>query len=445
MDAGHKRKRLVALILGVALIVVLFLAFVAPGNAGDPSIPDGDVALVEDAPDGGVSDEEFQQNLLQAAFNLQLREVPPTDDPQYDQVKEAAISNAIQGRWVRGEAADRGIEVTDRDVDKAFDQIVQEQLGGEKGYKEFLASSKVDGEPAFDEDAVREVAELTAISDRLQSEALPSATPDVPDEDVDDYYNANIEQFEQPETRDVRIILNPDAGKIQDALDALGTDPSPDTWDKVAKKYSTDEATKSQGGLREAVAERQNEPALDDAIFSAETGEVVGPIEGESGSYVIQVEQVTPAETTPLSDVKDQIVSTLQQGLEAQAVEQFRSDFIGKWTSRTFCDDDVVVDLCSNAEPPPEPCTIDDEKEREQADPAALKVGCPAPALPRNVVSPGTAGVFPGTQVPALPQGPVKPASAQPALPPGAAPIGPGGAPPVPPSGSSGTPPPATP
>jgi hypothetical protein len=155
---------------------------------------------------------------------------------------------------------------------------------------------------------------------------------------------------------------------------------------------------------------------------------------------------VTPAETTPLSDVKDQIVSTLQQGLEAQAVEQFRSDFIGKWTSRTFCDDDVVVDLCSNAEPPPEPCTIDDEKEQEQADPAALKVGCPAPALPRNAVSPGTAGVFPGTQVPALPQGPVKPASAQqPALPPGVAPIGPGGAPPVPPSGSSGAPPPATP
>ena len=182
------------------------------------------------------------------------------------------------------------------------------------------------------------MAELTAISDRLQTEALPDETPDVPDEDVERFYDANIEQFETPETRDVRVILNPDAAEIDAAIEELGDAPTPEDWEKVAKQYSTDEATKSQGGLRRAVAEGQNEPALDEAIFSAETGEVVGPIEGESGCYVIQVEEVTEAATTPIEDVREQIVQTLQQGISQEAITDFRDAFIGKWTARTFCE-----------------------------------------------------------------------------------------------------------
>jgi foldase protein PrsA len=431
----HKRKRLVALILGVALVVA-FGAFAISGDIGDPSVPDGAVAIVEDAPDGTITDEEFQANLEQAAFNLQLQDVPPVDDPQYEQVSQSAISNAIQTRWVRGEAEERGITVTDRDVDQALQTIIDDQLGGQKGYEKFLQDSP------FDEEAVRSVAELTAISDQLQSQALPSEPPTVSDSEVEDYYDANIEQFKQPETRDVRVILNPDASKIEEAQAQLEQDDSPEGWDKVAKEFSTDEATKNDGGLRQDVAQGQNEPALDDAIFSAATGSVVGPIEGESGSYVIEVEKVTPGQTTPLDQVSDQIRQTLQQGIQSQTVATFRTDFIGKWTSRTFCDEDVAVDLCANAPPPPEACTIDDEEERSQADPATLEVGCPAPAAPRNVINPGTGGLFPGEQPPALPQGPVKPAAAAPAgLPPGVSPLGPAGAPPTGAPPTQGTPP----
>ena len=433
MPAGVKRKRLVALILGVALVVT-FGAFVVSGDIGEPSIPDGAVAVVEDAPDGTITDEEFQTGLEQAAFNSQLKEVPPPDDPQYEQISQSAIANAIQTRWVKGEAEDRGITVTDREIDQAFQTIVEQQLGGQKGYEKFLADSP------FDEQAVRDVAELTAISDRLQSEAIPEEAPDVSDDQVEQYYEANIAQFEQPETRDVRVILNPDASKIEQAKAELEQDDSPESWDKVAKEFSTDEATKNDGGLRQDVAQGQNEPALDDAIFSAAQGSLVGPIEGESGSYLIEVEKITPGQTTPLDQVSDQIRQSLQQGLQSQTVESFRTDFIDKWTARTFCSEDVAVELCANAPPPPETCTIDDEEERSQADPAALEAGCPAPAAPRSVVNPGTGNLFPGEQAPVLPQGPIKPAAAAPTgLPPGVSPLGPTGAPPTgaPPQGTA--------
>lgn len=439
MQGDPRRKRLAALILGVALAVT-FGIFVVSGAVGDPSIPDDGVAVVEEAPDGTVTQEEFDGGLRQAAFNLQLRELPPESDPQFEQVQQAALSNAIQSRWVRGEAEERGITVDDRDTAQALDTIINEQLGGQKGYERFLESSEIDGEPAFTEADVREVAELTAISNRLQEEALPTEPPDVSDADVELYYEANEEQFEVPESRDVRVILNPDPDEIDAALEELGDDPSAETWEQVARKYSTDEATKADGGLRRAVAEGQNEPALDEAIFSAEAGEVVGPIDGESGVYAIQVEEVTPAETTPLADVREQIVQTLQQGLQQQEVEAFQREFIEKWTSRTFCEDDLVVDLCANADAPEEPCPIDDTSEREQAAPEELDAGCPAPAGPRSVVNPATGSVFPGQQVPALAQGPYKPAPDPAAgLQPGAVPIGPDGAPVAPTGAPPGT------
>ena len=432
------RRKLAALVLGAALVVT-FAGFAIAGDIGTPSVPGDAVAVVEEAPDGEITEEEFQEDLRQAAFNLQLRELPPPDDPQLVQVREQALSAAIQARWLRGEASERGITVDERNVDQSFDQIVQEQLGGQKGYRDFLRQSRVDGEPAFTEEGVREVAELTALSDRLQEQALPEEAPDVPESEVEQFYEANAEQFEQPATRDVRVVLNPDAAEIGEAIDELGSDPQPEDWESVATKYSTDEATKGQGGLRRDVVEGQNEPALDEAIFAAATGEVVGPIEGESGTYVIQVEEATDAETTPLADVREQIVQTLQQGITQQRVTQFRNDFIGKWTSRTFCAEDVVVPLCANAPPPADFCQFDDEDEREQADPASLEAGCPAPVAPRGAVNPGTAQVFPGQQLPVLPQGPLKPVAAPTDLPPGALPLGPEGAPA--PGGAQGAPP----
>jgi parvulin-like peptidyl-prolyl isomerase len=428
----EQKKRLVALVLGVALVVALG-AFAISGDIGESSLSDDEVAFVDGAPDGAVTDAGLQTGLEQAAFNLNLREVPPPSDPQFAQVQEAAISNALQGRWVRGEAADRGITVTERDIDQAFDTIVNEQLGGQKGYEKFLEDSP------FDEEAVRDVAELTAISDRLQADALPQEPPVVSDTQVEDFYDANLAQFEAVETRDVRVILNPDPAKIDQARALLEQDDSPENWEKVAKKLSTDEATKNDGGLREDVAQGQNEPALDDAIFSATTGSLVGPIEGDSGSYLIQVETVTPGETTPLEDVADQIRQTLQQGIQSEDVEQFRSDFIEKWTAQTICAEEIAVALCANAPAAPDPCPVDDATELEQADPATVEGGCPAPVLPRNVVNPGTGSLFPGEQLPVLPQGPLKPPLAAPAgLPPGASPLGPGG---VPPAGASGAPP----
>jgi parvulin-like peptidyl-prolyl isomerase len=460
--------RRAAAVLGGALVLVLIYAFTF-GDAGQPGVPDGDVAFVEEVPtfdcvvgtgegkdfkpeveqcDGNITDAQFQRSLEQSAFNLNLKEVPPEDDPQFEQVEQSALLNLIQTRWVRGEAADRGIEVTDRDVDVAYEQIIREQLGGAKGLEKFLTDAP------FTEEEIREVAELTEISDRLQSDALPEEPPPVDDELVQDFYETNADQFTQPESRDVREILNKDEAQIEKAQEELGDDPTPEDWKRVAAKYSTDDATKGEGGLRSGVVEGQGDPAVEEEIFSAAEGELVGPFETETGFHLIQVEAITPEEVAPLDEeTSQQIEAQLGQGIQAQVAERFRTSFISKWRARTVCADDLRVELCANADPPPDACMADDESEREQApDPALLEQGCEAFVTPRPVVEPGENGGFPGEQSLVLPQGPIKPPEEGAAtgvppglqgLPPGAAP--PGGAPPggaaPPPQGGTAPPP----
>jgi foldase protein PrsA len=416
---------LAALTLAAALVLTVVL-FAATRGLGAPSIGSGDVAVVQDAPNGTVTSEEFTRGLEQAAARLQLQSVPNAGTPQYDQVSSAALSDLLLGRWVAGEAADRGITVSDTQVTDQLDQIKKSQFGGEKGFQKFLTQAHYTEQDALDR--VR----LQLLSQEIQKQVLPQ-TPTVSQSEIDDYYQANISQFQQPETRDFRLILNKDESQAQAAADALAQDDSPTNWAKVAKQYSTDPTTKATGGLRQAVAKGQSEPALDEQLFSAPTGQLVGPFTGQNGFYVIEVQKITPASTTPLSkQVGDQISQQLVSLKQQEIASSFQTDFSDKWTSRTFCTSDVAMERCENFVPPS----------------AAVPGG--APVVSTRPVAPGQTTVFGPTQ--GLPQGPIQPVPPTPAgLPtgvigPGGAPLPPGAAPPgaVPPTGAAPTAPPPT-
>jgi parvulin-like peptidyl-prolyl isomerase len=382
---------------------------------------------VDDAPDGTVTVEDFDAALQQTAASQGLREVPAEDDPQYEALKQTAISDLLLSRWVLGEAEERGIEITEREVDEELDSVKQQQFGSEKAFDRFLEQS------GFTLEEARERIELQLISDRIQQEVLPAdQTPDVSDDEVEAYYDENIAQFEQPESRNVRVILTRDQAEAEDALSELQGDDSPKSWARVAKAFSTDEATKNSGGLREAVVEGQSEPALDAEIFSAPEGELVGPFEGESGFYVIQVESITPAQTIPLDESREQISQTIAAADQQAIGENFQQDFQEKWTSRTFCAEDFTTDQCANAPAPPDPCTEE----------VAESQGCDAPVGSRRVFEPGTATVAGGVAPTLVPQGPMTPQGALPSpegLPPGLQTV-PGGE--VPPGAPPGTAPP---
>jgi foldase protein PrsA len=402
---SNNRRIVVAGVLAAFLVVFFVVVAIAQG-IGNPSVPSGDIALVQDAPDGHISTADFQTALQQAAAAGQTK-VPPPSSPQYPALRDSAIGNLLLAAWVRGEAEERGITLSDSEVSNQLKQITK-QYGGQKGLQQVLKQAHLTPQQA------RGQIELKMLSDQIQKQVLPE-NPSVSDSDVEDFYNANKVQFSVAESRDVRQILNKDEAKVQQAKALLEKDDSPANWKKVASKYSTDTATKDSGGLRSGVAKGQSDPALEAQIFSAPQGQLVGPFKAQAGFYLIEVEKITPAQTTPLSKASAQIKQQLAQGRQQEIGQNFQQDFLDKWRARTFCADGYVIDRCENFTATP------------QSTPGA------APVTSTPAVSPGHATVFPGQQVPALPQGPLQPPSAAPQpgvigpggqLPPGVAPQG---------------------
>ncbi|HZO08368.1 MAG TPA: peptidyl-prolyl cis-trans isomerase [Myxococcota bacterium] len=402
--AERGSHKLAALAVFAIFVVGSLIVVAAAQGLGGPSVPEGDIAVIEDAPDGTITSEDFDSALEQTAARQGLREVPPPDDPQYELLVDAAVSDLILSRWVLGEAEERGIEATDREIDEELDTVINQQFGSQNAFEKFLDQS------GFTQEEARERIALQLVSDRIQQAVLPQE-PEITEDQLRTYYDENITQFEQPEARDVRVILTKNEADAEEAAAALAEDSSPQSFKEVAKEFSIDEATQSTGGLREAVVQGQSEPALDEQIFSAPEGELVGPFESDQGFYVIQVESITPAQTTTFDEAREQIQQTLVAARQQELAQSFQEDFQAKWTARTVCADDYRIDRCSNAESPPDPCTEE----------VAETQGCDAPVVSTRPIAPGTAGVFGAPAPTGLPQGPISPA---PPTPPGGVPPG---------------------
>ena len=455
-----------AAFLFAALLALLVGLIAATMGIGKVSLPDDAVAFVDGVGGGEVTQEDFDAAIAQASAR-QGGQAPEPGTPQFEAQKVPAISDLLLARWVAGEADERGIKIEEREIQAELETIIDEQFGGQKEFDKFLEDSGFSEEDALDR------VKLQLLTQCIQDKVIPQ-DPEaeqpavqrdgcqgdeevgVTSDEIQAFYDDNITQFETPETRDVRQLVNPDEEKAQEAFDQLSEDPSAENWKAVTKRLSTDEATKDLGGLRQGVAEGQNEPAIDEAILGSEEGEVVGPIESESGLgfYVIMVETVNPADTQPLDEattqqIRSQLVTQEQQA----AVTDFQDAFVAKWRARTVCSDELLAndddgaiqsqlaERCSNFSVTDDGCVGDDEDDElpvdpttgeQQSDPAGCGAFVPSrPVIPPAGLAPASADPAAATGAPAgaLPQGVQRIPDAT-AAPEGALPSGLEGAPP---------------
>ncbi len=410
------RQRL-ALLGFAGLLVLLFLSFAIAQGLGNPSVSSGNVAVIEDAPDGlgTVSEEELKRAVEQEAGETGAK-VPKEGTPQYDELEKAAFGKMLDRIWIQGEAEEMGIEVTPEEVSDKLEQEKKQAFKTEAEYQQFLKKAKLT--PA----EVDELISIGMISERIQKEAVEgSSTPS--DAEVEEYYEAaKATQFTQPETRDVRLIVNKDRKKVDEALALLEKDNSDKSWKKVAKEFSTESATKSKGGLRTGLVEGAL-PELDSAIFEAPPAAVEGPVSSAQGWTIFEVDKVNPEKVQSLKEVESQISAQLGEQAQQQASARLIRNYGSKWTSRTFCADDFMIERCANFESTGRPASA--PPACYEADPKGpAPEACPAPVQQLTPALPGTVSVL-APEGQKLPQRP-RPSKLEAAPPTGATGLPPG-------------------
>jgi foldase protein PrsA len=258
---------------------------------------------------------------------------------EYEALRDQVIQLLTSFQWIQGEAEELGIKVTDAEVKKSFSDQKKQSFPKEADYKKFL---KDYGQTEQD---IMQRVKLDLLSNKIR-EKIIKGKDKVSDAQIQEFYNKNKERFAQPERRDLRIVLTKSEAKANVAKAALASGQS---WKTVAKKYSIDEASKSQGGKLPAQAKGTLEKSLDKAVFSAGKGKVTGPVKTQFGFYVFEVDKVQAASQQTLEQAKETIRQTLQSQNQQKALDKFVKDFTKKWKERTDCREGYVTQQCKNA------------------------------------------------------------------------------------------------
>jgi foldase protein PrsA len=257
----------------------------------------------------------------------------------YTQLKQQVMQFLIQSQWVQQEAEDQGVSVSGKEVRTLFEDQKKQAFPKERDYRKFLRTSG-----ATEQDILFRI-KLDALQNKL-TEKIQKDQEKITDEDVEEYYEKNKERFAQPPRRDLNVVLTKGEAKAEQAKRELDDGAK---FPAVAKKYSIDQASKANGGKLPDVPKGQQEKALDDAVFSAEQGEIEGPVKTQFGWYVFEVTDETPGSQQSLEDAKETIRGLLKSEREQESLQTFIEDFREDFKDETKCREGFVVAECSNA------------------------------------------------------------------------------------------------
>lgn len=221
-------------------------------------------------------------------------------DQFYDRLLEMygsqVLDSMITEKIVELEAKKAKISVTDEDVQKELDKMI-EQVGGEEMFNFQLAYS------GYTMDQMKE-----ELKNYLTIVKILEPKIEITDEEINSYFEENKDRFAQEEEVQASHILVDDeetANKVKKLLDDGGD------FAALAKEYSKDGSAQSGGDLG-YFTKGEMIQEFEDAAFSMEIGQVSEPVKSEYGYHIIKVTDKKEAQEATLENSKDEIKDILR-------------------------------------------------------------------------------------------------------------------------------------
>jgi len=152
-------------------------------------------------------------------------------------------------------------------------------------------------------------------------------------------YDANAKQYTTNEERQASHILISVKPGASDAEKAAAKQKAtalldkarakPDSFADLAKANSQDTGSAAQGGDLGSFARGAMVKPFEDAVFSANVGDIIGPVQTDFGYHVIKVTRITPPHVQTFDEVKARIEADVRRQKAAQkfaaAADQFQN------------------------------------------------------------------------------------------------------------------------
>jgi foldase protein PrsA len=305
------------IVVAVALVAVLAVALVGCGNKDVAATVNGEK----------ISNEELQAQLAQVKKRF----------PQFFQGADAAqreiefkqrlLDELINRVLIEQAAKDRGIKVTDEDVQNQIDTI-------KKGFKDQAAFEAALKNAGIDPTALNEQIRTQLVTQKLV-ETLAKQVKTPTDAEIKAYYDSHKSEFGQTAAKRASHILVKDKAAAEKLLTQLkaGAD-----FEKLAKANSIDTVSAAKGGDLDWPT-TPFVPEFQAALDKLKVGQTSAVVKTQFGYHIIKVTDERAAKVEPLSEVKTQIVQKITEQKKADLYQKLLDDLKNKAKIEIFVKD----------------------------------------------------------------------------------------------------------
>lgn len=302
------------------------------GAAKAPA-PQTAAALPKDLPAilARVNDEPIQRWEVESAIReIEFLNVHPVPAAERDEFFRTVLDRIIGHHLVAQEARARKLQISDAEVDEDVARMRQE-FPSEKAFTDTLATLHTSL------DQVRAQRRLSLEVAQLVRTAI-APTVSVTEAEVQAYYRANPDRFQEPETArasHILILTRPDAtpderdaarARAAEILEQLrrGAD-----FADLARKRSQDPRSAPQGGRLEVFPRGRMDPDFEAAVFELEAGGLSDVVQTSLGFHVIKLHERYAGQTATLEEtrnaIKDLLTERQEQEKLAALIEQAKA------------------------------------------------------------------------------------------------------------------------
>jgi foldase protein PrsA len=228
--------------------------------------------------------------------------------------KQRIVDNLINAKLVEQAAKEKGINISDGDIQKQVDQL----RGGFKDQAQFDAALKSAG---MTEDALKNSIRQQLVTNKLMEQL--AASTKVSDADIQAYYDNNKAQFAQKAQKRASHVLFKTTDKTEAQKVLKQIQAGEITLAQAAKNYSVDTATAEKGGDLGWPNGTSYVPEFQAALDKLKKGEVSVLVQSTYGYHIITVTDTRAAKQQPLAEVKPQIEQIIVQKQKAEAYQKF--------------------------------------------------------------------------------------------------------------------------
>ncbi len=278
-------------------------------RAQQPAMPTGDGDQTVDRVVAVVGDTAILlSEVREEAFNRQQQgQQIPQDPAAQDSFYRAAMQSLIDQRLLLEAAEERGVTVSDQQVDQLFQDrfgSIQSRFPSQEAFRQEVEQT---GQNMFQfRQTIRSQARRDLIIQRLrqqlrQEDELPPA--EVSEEEIRRYFEQRAAGRQRPGSVSfdrVMVAPEPDSAALdstrQVAAEALEAIRGGTEFAVAARRYSDDDGSRAEGGDLGWVRRSDLAPAFARAAWSAPLGQAVGPVRSRFGWHVLRIDNVRGGE-----------------------------------------------------------------------------------------------------------------------------------------------------